>query len=89
VLGSGRGEHPAFYEKPLCSVRGYHAKAHKYPSTEAVEDELLIYFRLVKAGYAPTVREAAQMTAREVLQALHYEKFISDYEAAFVEINRE
>lgn len=29
------------------------------------------------------------MTAREVIQAMNYEKFTSDYESAFLEVNRE
>jgi hypothetical protein len=49
---------------------------------------LLIYFRLVKAGYG-TLAEVKVMNAREVLQALSYEKFCSDYELAYLEINRE
>jgi len=43
---------------------------------------------MCKAGYATSIREAGTMTAREVLQALAYEKFCSDYDRAYVEINR-
>ncbi len=42
--------------------------------------------RLVKAGYG-TLREVREMTAREVIQALNYEKFRSDYERAYMEKN--
>lgn len=49
---------------------------------------LLIHLRLVKQGYG-TLKEVEEMDARKVLQALNYEKFVADYEAAFVEINKE
>jgi len=49
---------------------------------------LLIYFKLCKAGYAASVTEAARLDARTVLQALNYEKFNSDYERAFMEMNK-
>jgi hypothetical protein len=29
-----------------------------------------------------------KMTAREVVQALYYEQFLSDYEAAYIELNK-
>jgi hypothetical protein len=41
----------------------------------------------VKAGYG-SLREVQEMNAREVLQALHYENFLSDYEAAYFEVNK-
>ena len=51
------------------------------------EEELIIYFRLVKMGMGDffTVQK---MTAREVVQALYYEQFLSDYEAAYIELNK-
>jgi len=42
----------------------------------------------VKAGYG-TLREVMEMTAREVIQAMHYETFVNKYESAFYEVNRE
>lgn len=33
--------------------------------------------------------EVKELTAREVLQALHYERFKSDYETAYMELNRD
>ena len=33
--------------------------------------------------------EVKQMDARTVLQALSYEEFLSDYEQAYLELNRE
>jgi hypothetical protein len=47
----------------------------------------LIYFRLAKAGYG-SVSEIAEWDARTVLQALNYEKFIDDYERAWLELNK-
>lgn len=49
---------------------------------------LLIYLRLCKAGYARSVAEAAELDARTVLQAINYESFCSDYEQAFLELNK-
>lgn len=45
---------------------------------------MLVFFRLVKAGYG-SLREVMGFNAREVLQALSYEKFLADYEAAYME----
>jgi len=43
--------------------------------------------RLVKAGYG-SLREVKGMDVREVIQALHYETFSGEYQAAFMEANR-
>lgn len=63
---------------------------HRTPKiiVEGEDDDLLIYFRLVKSGYAASLREAKEMDVREVIQALHYETFLADYEKAFIEMNR-
>lgn len=34
------------------------------------------------------MKEVQEMDARQVLQALNYEKFCSDYELAYMELNR-
>jgi hypothetical protein len=49
---------------------------------------LLVYFKLCKGGYASSIPEAAQLDARSVLQALAYDQFCADYEAAFYELNK-
>lgn len=49
---------------------------------------MIILFRLVKSGYG-SFEEVSRMSAREVIQAVHYENFISDYESSYMEINRE
>lgn len=43
--------------------------------------------RLVKLGYG-TLIQVREMNAREVLQALHYEDFLAEYEAAFYDLNK-
>lgn len=48
---------------------------------------LVYYLRLVKAGYG-SMEDVKNMNAREVLQALYYEKFLSDYEAAYMELHK-
>lgn len=61
----------------------------KKPRIEAEDDDLVIYFRLCDAGYAQSIADAAKLDARTVIQALYYEKFKSDYEQAYIEINKE
>jgi len=41
----------------------------------------------VKAGYG-SIAEVRELDARTVLQALNYEKFIDDFERAYLEINK-
>ena len=48
---------------------------------------MLIYFKLVKSGYG-SLKEVKEFDARTVLQALNYEKFVSDYESAYMEVNK-
>ena len=47
-----------------------------------------MHFRLVKLGYG-SLREVERLDVRTVLQALNYEKFCNDYEAAYIEMNKE
>jgi len=49
---------------------------------------MLIAFRMVKSGYASSYKEATQLSARVVIQALSYESFLADYEAASIELNK-
>lgn len=62
-------------------------ESDKEPEIKIEEDDLLIYFKLMKAGYAQSLKEARELTAREVLQALAYERFIGDYERSYIELN--
>lgn len=48
---------------------------------------LLLDFRLVRAGYGD-LKAVQNLGAREYLQALAFEKFSSDYEAAYWELNK-
>ena len=48
---------------------------------------MLYLIKLVKAGYG-SLKEVKEMTTREVLQALNYEKFIGEYESTTLELNR-
>lgn len=50
---------------------------------------LLVYFRLVRSGYASSVRDAARLDARTVLQALWYDRFLQDYERTYLDLNRD
>lgn len=52
------------------------------------EDILILEYRLVKAGYG-TLKEVREFfSVRDFIQALHYDGFSSDYEAAFMQVNR-
>lgn len=53
-----------------------------------MEDDLVVYFRLCKSGYASSIKEAETLDVRTVLQALAYEKFCGDYQIAFLELNK-
>lgn len=53
------------------------------------DDDLVLYFRLCKGGYASSVPEAMELDARTVLQALSYERFLSDYEQTYMDLNRD
>lgn len=48
----------------------------------------MTFFRLVKAGYARSLREAESMDARSVIQALAYETFLSQYQMTMTELNK-
>lgn len=50
------------------------------------EDDLLIFLKLSRAGYG-SLAEVEQMDAHHILQAVNYEKFLSEFEASFVHIN--
>lgn len=68
-------------------MRSSTGENRKRPRIEVVDDDLMIYFRLAKEGYG-SVREIEQWDARKVIQAINYEKFCGDYEAAYMEVNK-
>lgn len=43
---------------------------------------------MVKGGWAQSLAEAREMIARDVVQALHYEGFVSDWDQAYLELNK-
>lgn len=49
---------------------------------------MAIFCRLAKAGYGTLQQVRYEMDAREVLQALHYEIYLLDYEDAYMELNK-
>lgn len=59
----------------------------KRPRIKAKDDDLLLFFKLSKAGYG-TVDELEKWNARKVLQALAYENFCDEYETTFMELNK-
>ena len=87
---SGKGKYRAFYERPLSRIQTVYSKdsESKKPSLEADDDVLTVYFRLCKAGYASSIQQAKELNAREVVQALYYEKFCNEYEKCWMEINK-
>lgn len=79
--------HP-FYETPLATVTAIVGNGdRKHPGVHVTDDPLLYFFKLSKAGYGP-VSEIKEWDCRTVIQALHYENFISDYENAYLELNK-
>jgi len=88
VLGGDKAQCPPFRESPLCRVLSNVGDSARRPRIEAANDPLLIIFRLAKAGYG-SVREIQEWDARMVLQALHYEQFVDDYERAYIELHKE
>lgn len=49
---------------------------------------MVMFCRLVKAGYGTLHQVRHEMNAREVIQALYYEIFLGDYTDAYVELNK-
>lgn len=83
---------PPFWEVSPCRVTTHVgiSRGSHYPTIEVNEDyEVeLIQCRLSKAGYG-SITEIEQWTAKKVLTALAYEAFCSDYEDAYLELNRD
>jgi hypothetical protein len=86
--GSRGGESKPFYERPLARIVTKRIKKRRqFPKVEAEADDLVIFFRIIKAGYASSLGEAKKLTAREIIQALNYETFLADYEDEYLAIN--
>ncbi len=52
------------------------------------DDEIVIALKLSRAGYGRP-DEILKMPTDIVLAALNYEQFVNEYEAEFIELNRE
>lgn len=88
MYGGCERERFPFWESPLCRLQKVSSDDRVVPVIEVKDDALIYYFRLCKSGYASSIKEAAELDARTVLQALNYEKFINDYEIAYMELNK-
>lgn len=81
---SHHGERSPFFEEPLIRVENIFTRKEDKVRVKAKEDDLLIMFKLVKAGYGD-LETVKRMNAREVLQAIAYETFLADYSEVSVE----
>ena len=87
MLGGSQVQLDPFYEKPLCKVFNVPGGGQSEPKVEISQDPLVIIFKLVKSGYGD-IEVVKRMNSREVLQAIEYEKFTADYQAAYIELNK-
>ena len=88
MLGGCQVQLDPFYEKPYFKVLGtYGDGGRNTPKVEISNKPLFIIYKLVKAGYG-NIEIVKRMSSREVLQALEYEKFVADYQDAYMELNK-
>lgn len=87
MLGGRQVQLDPFYEKPLFKVFSVPRENRNEPRVEVKQDPLVIIIRLVKMGYGD-IETVKRMNSREVLQAIQYEKFTADYQAAYMELNK-
>ena len=87
MLGGCQVQLDPFYEKPFFKVLGSYKGNTNEPKIEVKSDPLVVILKLVKAGYGD-IEVVKRMNSREVLQALSYEKFITDYQTAYTELNK-
>lgn len=88
---SGGGKLPPFFEKNLFCVKNVPTDTKRYPKTEIrVEQSQLIALRLAKEGYAGGDPEKIlQMKVSTVVMMMQYEKFIDDYQTAYIKLNQD
>ena len=81
-----RGKHKTFYDKSFVILKSSFIKDDDSysPNIEVRDTVALAIFRIVKLGYG-TLEQVKNFTAREVIQILKYEDFISNYERIVVE----
>ena len=87
MLGGVQVQSCPFYEKPFFKVVGFSRTRKNEPRIEVVNNSLTIILKLVKAGYGD-IEVVKRMNTREVLQALSYEKYLVDYQDAYMELNK-
>ena len=88
MLGGRQVQLDPFYEKSYFKVLSSYGDAgNSSPKVEISNKPLFIIYRLVKAGYG-NIEIVKRMSSREVLQALEYEKFVVDYQNAYMELNK-
>lgn len=87
MLGGCQVQLDPFYEKPLFKVFNVPGGTKNEPKIKVENDPLVIIIRLVKSGYGD-IEVVKRMNSREVLQAIQYEKFTADYQAAYIELNK-
>lgn len=88
MLGGCQVQLDPFYEKSYFKVIGTYGNSGKAnPTVEISNIPLFIIYKLVKAGYG-NIEVVKNMSSREVLQALAYEKFVGDYQDAYMELNK-
>lgn len=82
-------QYRAFYSRPLCKVISRDWRDNKIlPRVEAVDHTLIYFFKLIKIGYG-SMENVKKMNSIEVLQALHYEDFLTQWESEFLRLNQE
>lgn len=87
MLGGVQVQSCPFYERPFFKVIGAYRGSNNEPKVEVSDNPLVFIFKLVKAGYGD-IEVVKRMNSREVLQALSYEKFLNDYQATYMELNK-
>lgn len=81
-----RGKRKTFYDKSFVIItESFTRDLNQYaPKIEIRDNAAFAIFRLSKLGYG-TVSELKQMTSKEILQILNFERFNNDYENVITE----
>ena len=81
-----RGKRKTFYDKSFVIItESFTRDLNQYaPKIEIRDNAAFAIFKLSKLGYG-TVSELKQMTSKEILQILNFERFNNDYENVIAE----
>ena len=81
-----RGKRKTFYDKSFVIItESFTRDLNQYaPKIEIRDNAAFAIFRLSKLGYG-TVSELKQMTSKEILQILNFERVNNDYENVITE----